>query len=60
MVMINVDFSFATKYGEFSDAIWYDDEAPMSSEELEAEKQRRLDNWINLIENPTPAPEPGA
>lgn len=52
--MAKVDFSFATKYGEFSDAIWYPDDAPMSDEEIEAEKQRRLANWIAVIENPAP------
>lgn len=57
--MIKVDFEFETKYGKFADAIWYPEDAPMSEEELEAEKQRRLANWLNIIENP-PAPEPEA
>lgn len=52
--MIKVDFEFQTKYGKFSDAIWYPDDAPMSDEEIEAEKQRRLNNWIAIIENPAP------
>jgi len=55
--MAKVDFSFETKYGKFADAIWYSDDAPMSDEEIEAEKQRRLTNWLNMIENP-PAPDP--
>lgn len=55
--MAKVNFSFATKYGEFSDAIWYDDATPMSDADIEAEKQRRLDNWVNIIENP-PSPPP--
>ena len=50
--MAKVDFSFATKYGEFSDAIWFPDDAPMSDEAIEAEKQRRLTNWIAHIESP--------
>lgn len=53
-VMVKVDFEFETKYGKFADAIWYPEDAPMSGEELEAEKQRRLANWIAIIENPTP------
>lgn len=57
--MIKVDFEFETKYGKFADAIWYPEDAPMSEEELEAEKQRRLTNWLNIIENP-PEPEPEA
>lgn len=52
--MIKVDFEFETKYGKFADAIWYSEDAPMSDEELEAEKQRRLANWIAIIENPAP------
>lgn len=55
--MPKIDFQFDTKYGQFSDAIWYPEDAPMSEEELEAEKQRRLTNWLSIIENP-PAPEP--
>lgn len=50
--MQKVDFSFVTKYGEFSDAIWFPDDAPMSDADLEAEKQRRLANWIAHIETP--------
>jgi hypothetical protein len=57
--MAKVDFSFATKYGEFSDAIWFPDDAPMSDADIEAEKQRRLTNWLAIIENPSPA-EPEA
>ena len=62
--MLKVDFEFETKYGKFADAIWYPEDAPMSEEELEAEKQRRLTNWLAIIENPpvlnpeAPAPEP--
>lgn len=51
--MISVDFSFDTKYGKFADAIWFPDDAPMTDEEVEAEKQRRLDNWIAIIETPS-------
>jgi hypothetical protein len=53
--MAKVDFEFDTRYGKFSDAIWYSDDAPMSDADIEAEKQRRLANWIALIEAPVPA-----
>ena len=49
---MKIDFEFTTKYGKFGDAIWYPDDAPMTDEEIAAEKQRRLDNWIALIETP--------
>lgn len=52
--MIKVDFEFETQYGKYADAIWYSEDSPMSEEELEAEKQRRLANWIAIIENPAP------
>lgn len=55
--MVKVDFEFQTKYGKFADAIWYPEDAPMSEAELEAEKQRRLTNWLAIIENPAPPQE---
>ena len=55
--MAKVDFEYETKYGKFADAIWYPDDAPMTDEEVEAEKQRRLDNWIAMLETP-PTEEP--
>lgn len=55
--MLKVDFEFETKYGKFADAIWYPEDAPMSEAELEAEKQRRLTNWLAIIENPAPQQE---
>jgi len=61
-------FQIETKYGRFSDTIWFPDDAPMTDEEIEAEKQRRVANWIALIEAPfqdpvtpeEPLPEPEA
>ena len=50
--MIKIDFSLETKYGVFSDSIVYPIDFPISDSEIEAEKQRRLSNWINSIENP--------
>jgi hypothetical protein len=57
--MAKVDFEFETKYGKFADAIWFPDDAPMSDADIEAEKQRRLTNWLAIIETPAPA-EPEA
>jgi len=51
--MAKIDFEFETKYGKFADAIWFPDDAPMTDEEVEAEKQRRLSNWIAIIETPS-------
>ena len=52
MTRVSVDFSFDTKYGKYSDAIWYDDALPMTEEEIENEKQARVARWIAAIENP--------
>jgi hypothetical protein len=59
--MAKVDFEYVTKYGKFADAISFPDDEPMTDEQIEAEKQRRLNNWIAIIEAPIvpeePAPE---
>lgn len=48
--MVSIDFEFETKYGKFADAISYDEtETTMTDEEVEVEKQRRLNNWIALV-----------
>ena len=50
--MINIDFEFETKYGKFSDALWLAEDHTLTSAEIDALKQQRLDNWIALIEAP--------
>jgi hypothetical protein len=52
--MNSIPFQFETKYGVFSDALnLTDDElATLSQEQIEAMKQQRLTNWLNIIENP--------
>lgn len=49
---MKIDFEFTTKYGKFADAISFPDDEPMTDEQIAVEKQRRLDNWIALIEAP--------
>ena len=52
--MIKIDFEFETKYGKFADAISFDPSiTPMTDDEIEAEKQRRLTNWLSFIEAPS-------
>lgn len=50
--MAKVDFEYKTKYGTYSDTIFYPDDNPMTDEQIEIEKQNRLNNWISIIENP--------
>jgi hypothetical protein len=53
--MLNIDFSFDTQYGNFSDSIWLPEDHTLSDDDIEAMKQQRLTNWITIIETP---PEP--
>ena len=50
--MAKIDFQVETKYGVFGDAVFVPDDASMSIDEIEAEKQRRVANWIAHIETP--------
>lgn len=53
-----VRFEFETPYGKFADAISYGEvdpetgfelSPPMTPEEIEAEKQRRLESWLAIV-----------
>lgn len=48
---MNINFSFDTKYGQFSDALVLEDTTTYSDVEIEAMKQERLNNWVHNIEN---------
>jgi len=50
--MTKIDFQIETKYGVFGDAIWFPDDEPMTDADVEAEKQRRVANFIARIETP--------
>ena len=43
---MKIDFTFETQYGMFSDAIHLPDDHTLTDVEIEAMKQRRLDNWV--------------
>lgn len=58
--MVKIDFEFETKYGIFRDALLLPDEHNMTEEELQAMKQKRLDNWLAIIEAPAPDTSPEA
>jgi hypothetical protein len=49
-----IDFEYATQYGKFADAIWFPDDEPMTPAEIDAEKQRRLANWLAVVVTPVP------
>jgi len=46
-------FSFETKYGSFSDALYLDEDHTFTDDEVEAMKQERLTNWLAMV-NPSP------
>jgi hypothetical protein len=52
-------FKIDTRRGEYMDTIFFPDDAPMSAEEIVTEIQRRVDNWLAMIEAPV-EPEPEA
>jgi hypothetical protein len=47
--MIQIDFEVQTQYGMYRDCIQYPDDYQFTNEEVEAEKQRRADAWVQLI-----------
>ena len=54
---MRINFEYETAYGKFADAIWFPDDEPMTPAEIESEKQRRLANWLAVVEAP-PLPPP--
>lgn len=55
--MLKIDFSFDTQYGVFRDALYLPDDHGLADDEIAAMQQERLNNWLNVVENP-PAPMP--
>lgn len=53
---IKIEFEFTTQHGVFRDALYLPDDHTFTDEEIAAMKQQRLDNWINIVENPPPPP----
>ena len=51
--MIKIDFEVQNeKYGVYRDALHLPNDHTFSEAEIEAMKQERYDNWVNIIENP--------
>ena len=50
--MIKLDFEFETQYGVYRDALYLEDNHTFIEQEIDAMKQQRVDNWIDIIENP--------
>lgn len=51
--MIKIDFEITNdKYGVYRDALHLPENHGLSDEQIEAMKQERYNNWVNIIENP--------
>jgi hypothetical protein len=55
--MIKIDFEFETEYGVFRDALHLLDDNTFTEAEIQAMKNERVDNWINVITTPNTEPE---
>lgn len=53
---MKIDFEFTTQYGVFRDALYLDDDHQLTTAEIDALKQERLDNWLTLVETPQASP----
>lgn len=52
-IFVQIRFTVQTEYGEYSDALYYslNDWDMISQDQIEAEKQTRVDNWVSYIVN---------
>ena len=57
--MIKIDFEIPNeKYGTYRDALYLPEDHGMTDEQIEAMKQERYNNWLDIIENPPVVEEP--
>ena len=47
--MVKIDFEFDSPYGVFRDAITLPDDHGLSQAEIDAMKQKRFDNWLEVV-----------
>lgn len=50
---MQIRFTFDTPFGQFSDALYLDEDHTFTEAEIEAMKQERLTNWLSIV-NPQP------
>jgi len=49
---MKIDFEFDTQFGTFRDALHLPENETFTEEQLAAMKQRRLDDWLAIINAP--------
>jgi len=52
MELEQIIFEFTTQYGVFRDALYLPPNHGLSEEELNAMKQKRLDDWLAIVNAP--------
>lgn len=50
---MQIRFTFDTAFGQFSDALYLDEDHTFTDAEVDAMKQERLTNWLAVV-NPSP------
>ena len=52
--MEKIIFEFETKHGIFRDALYLPEGHNFTDQDIQSMKIERLNNWLNIIENPPP------
>jgi hypothetical protein len=56
--MQQIRFTYETRFGPFSDALYLPEDHTFTEEQIEAMKQERLNNWLAIVNPPiVPAEE---
>ena len=48
--MQQIRFTFETRFGPFSDALYLPEDHTFTDEQIEAMKQERLTNWLAVVD----------
>lgn len=58
-IRVQVRFTEKTECGDYSDALYYPiDKWPVKQDNIDIAKSERVNNWLNIIKNPSPVVEP--
>lgn len=52
---MKIDFCIETDFGKYCDALHLPDDHTYTDAEIEAMKQARVDNWLQIIQTPQEA-----
>ena len=60
IIMRAIKFKVQTDHGEYNDCLWYTESEYLALKQgdIETEKQKRVDNWIQIVTNPLAYVEP--